>query len=65
MLSTADDERRGAVPPSRLLRLQPYEALIFIVMIVLFALCLAAAPVVTAGPAAFAQKPRPNSGPGQ
>ncbi len=50
MLDTADIKRKGVAVPSRLLRLQPYEALIFIVMIVLFALCLAAAPVVTSGP---------------
>ncbi len=48
MLDTADVGRRGVAVPSRLLRLQPYEALIFVVLIVLFALCLAVAPVVTA-----------------
>lgn len=63
MLDTADVEQRGAATPSRLLRLKPYEALIFVVLIVLFALCLAVAPIVTAEPATEQNAATVNIGP--
>lgn len=47
-------------PQSRFLRLHAFEILIFVIMAVLFALCLAAAPFVVRGgdpPAAAAAGP--------
>jgi len=34
----------------RLLRLQTYEILIFVVMFILFAICLSAVPIIVAAP---------------
>jgi hypothetical protein len=63
MLGTVSEAQLGVAMPSRLLRLQPYEALIFVVLIVLFALCLAVAPVVTASPLRSAAAPKLSAGP--